>query len=173
MLNPRQELLLRLLAKLSESKQPISYTRIQKSVYLLDRFMRKEYGKGTGYLFDQFLAHSGPYDEDLQRCIDVWLMIGLLKDESLPVITEKGPSKYFKTHDLRVTEWGKIYLDNSIAALIEKYWGKNSSQEIEDFFLKINNKPEHVLMKEASQAWIEEHPEKKKKVEVFVNSFPE
>lgn len=167
---PREELLLRLLAKLSENKQPVTYTRIQKTVYLLDQFMQEKFGKGTSYSFDQFLAHSGPHDEELQSCIDTWLMIGLLRDEGSPVVMEKGPSKYFKTHDLRTTEWGKVYLSNSIAALIQEYWGKNSAQEIERFFLKLNNEPENALMREASEAWARKHPEKK--VGIFVKSFP-
>lgn len=168
---PREELLLRLLAKLSESRQPLTYTKIQKSAYLLDQFMQEKFGKGTSYSFDQFLAHSGPYDEELQSCIDTWLMVGLLRDEGSPVVTEEGPSKYFKTHHLRITEWGKVYLSNSIAALIQEYWGKNSTEEIERFFLEISDKPESILMREASEAWAKKHPEKK--VEMFVKSFPD
>lgn len=170
---PRRELILRLLAKTSEHEQTITYTRIQKSVYLLNRFMKKEFGKGTSYSFDSFLSHSGPYDEDLQRDLDVWLMVGLLKDQGSPVKTVEGPSKYFKTHDLRTTQWGRVYLENAIADIITEYWGRNSVRRTEDFFSELNKKPEYELMKTASKAWAEEHPEKMENVKIFISSFPE
>ena len=169
---PREELILRLLAKLSERlDDPITYTRIQKSIYLLNHFLKQELEKDLGYKFDGFLAHSGPYDKNLQRDIDIWLLLKLLNDEGPPLMVEGGPSRFYKTHDLRITTYGKVYLSDQVAQLLQDYLGKNNLQKIENYFLELNTKSESELMKSASELWMRQHPEKSKKVEKFVKSF--
>lgn len=72
---PKDDLVMLIINLFDEKNKKQSYTRIHRTVYLIDRHLREKTGQGTGYKFDIFTSR-GPYDSDLQRDLEVLLTLG-------------------------------------------------------------------------------------------------
>lgn len=145
----------------------ISYTKLHKIVYLVDKMLREKYTQNIGYKFDDIMSHKGPYDKELQDNIDTWSTIGLIRNNETPFKTEI-PGMYVSSHNVKLTERGKSHFDNIGMKRLTKALGSEQAVEwLKNIIKEFASKKDDDIIQEAVLQWSHDHPSQTNEIKNF------
>lgn len=145
-----------------------TYTRVHKLVYLVDKRIREKYNQTTGYQFESFMSHAGPYDKELQADIRAWVTVGLIHNSMSSYETVVSGIDV-PTHDARLTEHGKSFFKSTgMNRLVKSLGSQKEIEWLRGVISEYAPKSEKALNKEAVERWLQDHPDKINVVKEFL-----
>lgn len=145
----------------------ISYTRLTKSLYLLERKMFEKYGEKPKYHFESFVIHTGLFDSELIRDLQIWEFLGLLKNLSFPY-RKTPPEVTINSHDITLTDLGKDYARRYARRHFIDELGSQAFNEFKKSIAQYIQKEEQTLIQEANIEWSKESKDRHKLIEEFL-----
>lgn len=164
---PKDDLVMIVLNLFDRKNRRQTYTRIHKTVFLVDRKLRERTGQGTGYKFDSFMSHGGPYDPELQRDLDVLLTLGEIHND-LEKYESTNPKINILTHNVQTSRGGERYVKFGAMPRLEKRLGNPKDLKwLHDLICSYHQKEEQELILESVKLWKEEYKEREAEVKKF------
>ena len=99
------------------------------------------------------MIHTGVFDNQLIRDLQIWEFLGLLKNLSFPY-DETIPTRAINSHNINLTASGKDYAERIAEPTIAKKLGKNALKELRIAVVRFVTENESALISEANEKWI-------------------
>jgi hypothetical protein len=163
----KRDLFFWLLELASRTGRTKSYTRICKALYRMQEYLHDNHQVEPVYDFDDFMIHTGVFDNQLLRDFQTWEFLGLLKNQSFP-FDVTTPKRTINSHDLTLTDEGRDYARRyARKAIIEKL-GAKAFKDAERILLQYLNETESKLIDEANRGWAQKNAQREHLVEKFL-----
>lgn len=153
------EFVLWLIGKMERNKVETNLTRIQKTVYLINKYLESKAPQNLQYSFEEFYPHAGPNDPVLRSDLGDWAFAGLIQDTGSPYRLERHKeSKYFETRHIQLTGLGQLYYKPA-TRLAASLGGKEKLDEIGKEVDGLCKLTEAELVDKASIIWEHDNQE--------------
>lgn len=149
----KRDLILWFLYVVSTTRKELSYTRLCKSLFLLQNYLCEELHQKPAYSFETFMIHTGVFDNQLIKDLQIWEFLGLLKNLSFPY-DETIPTRAINSHNINLTASGKDYVKRIAEPTIAKKLGKDALKELRIAAVRFVTEDETALINEANKRWI-------------------
>jgi hypothetical protein len=156
----------------SKTEKELSYTRLCKSLFLTENYLLEEHGQKPVYDFEAFMIHTGVFDNELIRDLQIWEFLGLLRNLSFPYDSAE-PKRAINSHNIRLTTSGKDYVKRIAEPAIVEKFGKDVVKELRKIIVRYATEDESKLVHDANEKWTagaDADPQRKELVNEFLTS---
>jgi hypothetical protein len=149
---PKRELFFWFLGVASATGKELSYTRLCKVFYLAEKFLLEKHKIQPIYSFEAFMIHTGVFDNQLIKDLQIWEFLQLLKNMSFPY-DPAFPKRTINSHNITLTASGEDYVKRFAEPTLSRELGDELVRNFRDMIVHYLTMNENELILEANKEW--------------------